>query len=272
MFDRESIIEICRKEKLLTGKSIINLGASKIGIRSFSRYSEYLDEEMDQMICLLENFDDRTIKNNADWNGVVLPKVEAFLKESTIDKKEYHLHLETHASIAFLAGRFLEPKSGVKVYPVQSNQDGRVVWGKSEVLEESYPDWIVQEVELSNAGDDIAVVIAVRHKILEDVQYFVEQNGLPIKKLIILTPDDSPGADVIKNGTHAWLLADKLATQINNRNLDDRKGHMHIFMSGPNGLTFFIGQLSKAFGEFTLYEYDLEQRKPGDYRASITFK
>lgn len=271
VFNRESIIDICRKEELLTGRSIINLKASKIGIRSFSRYSEYLDDEMDQMTCLLEHFNDRTIKNDTDWNGVVHPKVEAFLKESTKDKKEYHLHLETHASIAFLAGRFLEPKSGIKVYPVQSSQDGRVVWEKSEVLEENYPDWNVQEEELDNAGDDIAVVIAVRHKILEDVKYFIEQNELPIKKLIVLTPGDNPGADVIKNGTHAWLLADKLATQINNRNFDDRKGHMHFFMSGPNGLSFFIGQLSKAFGEFTLYEYNFEQRKPGDYRASITF-
>lgn len=271
VFNRESIIEICRKEKLLTGKSIINLNASKIGIRSFSRYSEYLDDEMDQMTCLLEHFNDRTIKKDADWNGVVHPKVEAFLKGATKDKKEYHLHLETHASIAFLAGRFLEPKSGIKVYPVQSSQDGRVVWEKSEVLEGNYPDWNVQEEELDSAGDDIAVVIAGRHKILEDVKYFIEQNELPIKKLIVLTPGDSPGADVIKNGTHAWLLADKLATQINNRNFDDRKGHMHFFMSGPNGLAFFIGQLSKAFGEFTLYEYNFEQRKPGDYRASITF-
>lgn len=271
VFNKELINEICRKENLLTGRPIIKLEASRIGIRSFSRYSEYLNDEMDQMVCLLEHFNGRTIKNVDDWNGVIRKKVENFLKKSTNDKKEHHLYLETHGTIAFIAGRYLEPKSGINAYPVQNNQDGRIVWKKDEVIDDHYSDWNVQEEELDNTKDDIAVVIAVRHKILEDVKYFINQNALSIKKLIVLMPDDNPGADVIKGGTHAWLLADKLATQINNRNIDDRKGHMHFFISGPNGLSFFIGQLSKAFGEFTLYEYNFEQRKPGDYQASITF-
>src|SRR5699024_10287765 len=148
VFNKELINKICRRENLLTGKPFIKLEATRIGIRSFSKYSDYLDDEMDQMICLLEHFNDRSLKNDDEWNSVVRLKVEAFLKESTKDQKEYHLHLEAHASIAFLAGRFLEPKSGIKVYPVQSNQDGRVVWEKSKVSEEDYPDWTVQEEKL----------------------------------------------------------------------------------------------------------------------------
>jgi len=77
---------------------------------------------------------------------------------------------------------------------------------------------------------------------------------------------------VIKDGSHAWLLADKIATYVNDRPLKERFGHIHIFSSVPNALLFFIGQFARSFGSCTLYEYDFDNRIPGKYEPSITLQ
>ncbi|RDY72582.1 SAVED domain-containing protein [Halobacillus trueperi] len=272
VFNKEEIIEACKREGLWTGKSLTNLEAENLGVRSFSRYSEYLDDEMDHLICLLEHFDGREIKNEQDWEEVIKPTLEDSLNEAAKGKKEYHLHLETHASIAFTVGRLLEPKSGVNVSPIQKGREGSELWKIDDGFNEGMgTEWLVEQEVIDKDAEDIAVVIAVRHQILDEVKYYLKKENIPIKKIICLIPNDSPGASVIKGGGHAWYLADKLATELNSRSFDDREGHMHIFLSGPNALTFFIGQLSKAFGDLSLYEYNFERRKPGDYNRSITF-
>ncbi|TWT01856.1 SAVED domain-containing protein [Planomicrobium sp. CPCC 101079] len=270
-FTKEAIIKLCEREGLWIGKPLITPKAIPIGIRSFSRNTEYMDNELIHLECLLENFNDRKIKKEYDWDTNIFPKVEKFLHEFTREKSSYHLYLETHSSIAFAAGYLLDSKAGVNVAPVQ-NYGGRQPWVPNPKVDLSgYTNWDYKVETLDNSAKDIAVVIAVRHDILEEVKFFIDQKQLPIKKIIVMTPGINPGAHIIKDATHAWILADNLATKVNNRALEDRLGKMHIFMSGPNALTFFIGQNARAFGKFTLYEYNFETRIPGDYESSFSF-
>ena len=48
---------------------------------------------------------------------------------NTSNKYAYQIFLDTHASIAFAAGRILDSKSGINVFPIQkSSTNGTVLW------------------------------------------------------------------------------------------------------------------------------------------------
>ncbi|WP_166688748.1 SAVED domain-containing protein [Bacillus albus] len=268
-FTKDRLLELCKNENLWIGHTPVN-PAIQIGIRSFCKWAENMEDETKHMLCLLEHFDERYIKEDAAWNDQILKNTEQFLTNCTRESIPYHLHLDTHSSIAFAAGYFLDSKSGVDVAPIQRYK-GRHVWKPDESYNvEDYPGWQCEETMIDETAQDIAITLGVRHGIIDDVNYFIEQKELAIKKIINCTVGDGPGGNVIRNGTHAWILADKIATIINSRSFEERKGRLHIFVAVPNALIFFIGQHGKSFGPCTLYEYDFENRTPGGYISSIS--
>lgn len=269
-FTKDQLLNICIDEKLWVGQSFTGKKAHSIGIRSFHRWAENMEDETSAMLCLLEYFDGRYIKNHMHWNDLILQKLEDFLLHSTNKGAEHHLHLDTHSSVAFAAGYFLDSKSGVEVAPVQ-RFNGRQIWKPEKNIKyKDYPAWIYEEDIRNEKGKDLVITLGIRHKIIEEVNFYLEQLNLPIRRVINCTIDGGHGSAVIKDGSHAWLLADKIATYINDRPIKERFGHIHIFSAIPNALLFFIGQFARSFGPCTLYEYDFEKRIPGKYEPSIT--
>lgn len=268
-FTKERLLEICKREHLWVGHAPVNQ-AVQIGVRSFYKWAENMEDETKDMLCLLEHFDGRYIKEGSAWNDQIVKNIEEFLTHSTRESVSYHLHLDSHSSVAFFAGYCLNSKSGVDVAPVQRYK-GRHVWKPDEIYKiKDYSGWQCEETTIDETAQDIAITLGITHKTVDDVNYFIEQEGLSIKKVINCTVGDGPGGNVIQNGTHAWILADKIATIINSRSFNDRKGRLHIFGAVPNALMFFIGQYAHAFGPCTLYEYEFEKRTPGGYMASIS--
>jgi hypothetical protein len=268
-FTKDELLKICKDEQLWIGRSGTS-AAHSIGIRSFHRWAENIEDETNAMLCLLEYFNGRYIKTQSHWNDIILQKLEDFLLHSTHKGTEHHLHLDTHSSVAFATGYYLDSKSGVNAVPVQ-RFNGRQVWKPDKKMKyQDYPGWIYEEDIRDEDGKDIVITLGVRHKIIEEVDYYLEQLNLPIRRVINCTIDGGHGSSVIKDGSHAWLLADKIATFINDRPIKERYGHIHIFSAVPNALLFFVGQFARAFGPCTLYEYDFEKRIPGKYEPSIT--
>lgn len=69
---------------------------------------------------------------------------------------------------------------------------------------------------------------------------------------------DRGGNDSVADGTHAWYLADQVKSAINKfRSFKECNGRLHIFMSVPVSLVFFIGQFSFDVRNLMLYEYDI---------------
>lgn len=270
---REDIEKICRHEGLWVGRQMEEPDAVRIGIRSFWRYAEHLEDETDAALCLLRHFNERVPNATDTWNAVIAPEVTAFLREHVKPSQPYHIRLQTHGTVAFLAGWELNPKSGVNIAPVQDSSTGRHVWRPETIspeIERQYSAWQVTSTRLeSSDGPDTILAISATHDIEKDVLTYAQQS-LKTAGHLIHCRLPAFGPTSIANGTHAQLLAQNLVSTVRGLRRE-HPGVLHVFFAAPNGLTFFIGRLAHGLGQLMLYEFDLEANKVGAYRPSLSF-
>lgn len=273
-FTRDELLEWCRSEGLYIGDKQVNDNPNtRIGFRSFLRWAENMENETNAMVCFAQYFDGRFIKDNFKWQHDIAPLVTKFIRDNFATGQVYDLELDTHATIAFAAGHELDVKCGIDLAPIQKTiSAGKQVWRPTDIaLINDYSDWTYMEHHLDK-GPDVAIAISVTHDISEDVGYYIDQNSLPVGRIITCYIDGkAPGATSITDANHAFFLANHISTKIKSRSIKERLAHLHIFYSGPNGLIFFIGQLSKSFGACTMYEFDFTRQTPGGYLPTITF-
>lgn len=248
-------------------------GAVAVGVRSFTRWAEEMEDETDLLLRLEGHFDGRSIRNPELWQSAVYPETERFLTVNMKKRKPYHLHLSAHVSIAFACGYLLDPKSNLDVAPVQRTLSGPELWrprlGDNGTGEDLWGFW---PVSLDRTGEDVAVAIGVTHPVLEDVRAYVERQLPQIGRILDFTILPRPAHSSVKDGTHGWLLAEDLARKIRTeRTAQQRRGVLHVFVAAPVGLMFFLGRLSRSFGRCILYEYDLESGDADAYSPSLVF-
>lgn len=255
-FTKKDIYELCKREKLWTGNPVYQVGSdSSIGIRSFHRRAEHMEEETNSMICFLEYFDDRKIKDASYWSEKIYPALDNFMLNSVKTGQSYQLHLDAHYSIGFAAGYLLDSKVGASVAPFQRTPWGKCLWRPDYKHHgEGYEPWNIEKIDINKDANDVALVLNVTRGIYEEVLEYVKDK-LPVGRIINCTIGKIPTASIVKDGTHAWLLSTELAAIIKTRTLRERKAHLHIFASGPASLLFFLGQLAQDFGKCTIYEY-----------------
>ncbi len=268
-FDRESLIMHCKNNDLFVDTKN-NSVVHTIGIRSFTRGTEKMTDETDAMICLIDRFNNRNIIEIADWTEHIPQKMKDFLEKKSNPHLENQIFLDTHSSIAFLSGYLLDSKSGIKIAPIQK-YNGKTVWKPNfDASPELYPKWVIQESITNEQANDLVITLDIRHNISQHVEYYLKGTKLPIHRIINCCLPTGPSASAIKDGSHAWYLADTIASYINNRPFNERFGTVHIFSSVPNALMFFLGQLSRSFGKVQLYEFDFDNPLPGAYTPSIS--
>jgi hypothetical protein len=268
-FSRDELLEWLVRENLYEGM-LQDKPAVQIGIRSFHRRAEYMEDETEKMLCLIPYFSGREILDEKFWDTEFFSKIGDFLQElNTSD--DYHLHLDTHFSIAFSAGYHLDNKSGVNISPVQRGR-GKVIWDplkRNSKQLTNYCSCIIEETVIDLTGSDCALAINITHDITDDVSYFLKESDTRIKKLISLKLTGNTGSNTIQDGMHAWNLAEQISQELKRRRSpDERRATLHIFYSGPVSLMFFIGQLSRSFGRCSIYEYQFEIQ--GTYVKGIT--
>ena len=96
-------------------------GFKAIGIVSFERGTEYLSGATETILSLKDKFDGRKLKSEYDWDRDIYSELDSFLKINTNVNYNYQLMIEVPLSIAFVAGRILDPKSRISAFP--SNPD-----------------------------------------------------------------------------------------------------------------------------------------------------
>jgi len=247
--------------------------AHRVGIRSFLRWAEYLEDETDAMLCLLKYFEGRKIKSPDLWQSRVFPEIYSFASKTFRGHQRYHLHLHTHASIAFATGYCLDSKAGADVAPMQSIPSGREIWRPDPRREQAaYPTWTFAEKLKAGHGPDVAVALSVTHNALKDVETYVSRSLPQVGRILSCTLPPAPSNRAVVDGTHAQLLASQISSYLKeNRTEEERQGKLHIFAAAPNALLFFLGQLGRGFGPCTLYEYDFETNALGTYQPSLSF-
>ena len=250
------------KEKLFhTTKDV-----ASIAVKSFTRYAEWLDDWASDILDLRDILDKRTLRPGYSW-GDIFQAIERFVFGRLDNTTEYHIALETLLSVCFMAGRILNPKSGIKVIPIQKTLDGRVDWKRGTIDEVEYSRFVVSDKMLCAGANEVAISIGVTHDIHKAVQSFIEKSQLEIglHKNFLL---EDFGNDAVRDGAHAWQLAKQISREINRHADIIKKGRLHLFIAGPSSLMFYLGMQSMMYGKIQLYEFDSQENT---YYSTILF-
>ena len=269
---RTDVESMCISEGLWIGRNMLPTGSRRIGIRSFIRFAEHLEDETDEMLCLLRHFEDRTIIASDGWGVSVVPEVVAFLSRAVQPGRPYLIYLPAHGTIAFVAGWCLDPKSGADVTLVQTGLRGRELWRQPQAgtPQPTDIDWDVSSIPLAEGGADVAIAISATHDIERDVALYSKEN-LPAVGRILHFKLPAVGHTSIQDAPHAAFLAQRLAHSIKSlRTYQEQKGTLHVFFAMPNALAFFLGQMSRGFGRLVMYEFAHEAGTPGAYSPSAS--
>lgn len=270
--DKKEFDEEMQKRILLVADKC-PLKRISIGVQSFTRGTENLEEDTESCLSLINKFDGRNIKGEYDWNKDIYTNLEEFLRANTCNKHAYQIFLDTHASIAFAAGRIFNSKSGINVFPIQkSSTNGTVLWDVKQSTERKYVNWDISHEKFNENQYDSALVLNVTRNIYDDVVKFIKENNLSIGRIMNCTLSDVGATNFsIEDGTHADALANSVYRAIAKRSTVERQATLHIFAAAPNAFMFFLGQNSVGFGKCILYEYDFEQMYSCTYSRAISF-
>ena len=267
-FDRKTFREACAREELL--------GQCKdrphvYGVKSFEHAFDRLEERCDEVLDLVPVFDERHIRNDADWEAKLYPELQAFLRSAAREQPRLRLALDAHTTLAFAAGSVLSIKSGRDV-ALEQRTLGRRVWAADDVPPN--PDWptlrkSVQDLDPDRV--DLAVALGITHDISEDVRRYVDTHLHSVGRLLCLQPTTRPSAQVVACGRHAFDLVQAAKDAVRQAKLwTTQPRTTHIFVAAPNSLMFFLGQQQPVLGRVRLYEFDFEGGRGGSYSASLT--
>ncbi len=268
MFTESMIQRACEQERLWMG-SDVNQDAPRVGIRSFLRFAEHLEDEVDHLLDLVDLFDGREIRVPESWNTSVGPKIRAFVNESVVPLQQCRLYLSAHSSIAFATGYELEPKSGVQISLVQNTAGGRSVWEVSqEPTTQRENLWNLSEIDVNSGSSGTGIVLSVTHDACHEVLAYVREHVPQLGRMLIFTVKPSVGQQAVKDGCHAWQLAQEVVRIVQDRcPRSSREGSLHVFSAAPNGLVFFLGRLARVLGPMQLYEHAFESARPGYWQS-----
>ncbi len=271
MFTAPEIRTICEQEGLWAGLDS-GRDAPLVGIRSFLRFAEHMEDEVDCLLDLAGLFDGREISAPEYWNAKVGPRVSEFMARSVAPLSQCRLLLSTHSSIAFAAGYELDPKSGTQVSLVQNTAGGRSVWEFSlgSATGRTSP-WSVSEISANPRGRDVGVVLSVTHDACSEVLQYVQGHIPQLGRLLVFTIRPNIGPMAVRDGSHAWSLAEDVVKTVRERHpRHSPVTPLHVFGAAPNGLVFFLGRLARSLGPIQLYEHAFESDWPTSYRRSLS--
>ncbi|HTN15594.1 MAG TPA: SAVED domain-containing protein [Sphingomonadaceae bacterium] len=258
---RQSFEELCVDEKWIRVGEPDQVVTS-VAVRSFSDGAVAdLDATADRTLSLLPQFEGRRLRDGADWNRDVLPEVKAFFEGLKGLDGHVRLSLNAHASLAFLAGDILGFKSGVPVEIVQRGRTGPSVWRADDGKSGPPLDIVVRQV---SHGADLALAVSLTRDSLADVQDYVATSLPEVGNIMDARPRAGPGQAAVAGGKHAAAMADQIAEAVRAARLKVG-AKVHVFVSGPNAFSFFLGQQRPAMGTCVTYEFDFERRLDASY-------
>jgi hypothetical protein len=272
-FDRATLQEIVEREQLWRGREVLDPGPVRLGIRSFMRFAEYMEDETDAMVSLVHHFDNRYIRDERLWHAAVYPEVAAFLTANVRAGGSYRLQLDCHTSIAFAVGYSLDPKVGADISFIQKTPTNAFVWRSDERAPRGdAPLWSMAPVGGAGDGRDVAVAISLTHAVDADVELYVRRQLPSVGRILGFALQPEPSRTAVRDGAHALqLVRDLLRRMQETRTLDERQGMLHIFGALPNGFAFLLGREARLLGPCAIYEHDFDRMRPGGYLPGMQF-
>ncbi|MBD8687187.1 MULTISPECIES: SAVED domain-containing protein [unclassified Rhizobium] len=261
---REAFEELCLEQGWI--KSTQTEERKNISIRSFGDGpTDYLDAAPENTLSLLHLFGVRHLQAGADWNTDVRPAIEDFLIRVRQTDKDIRLFLDSHSSIAFLAGAMLGFKTTTHVELNQKGRGPTSIW-RSDDGKTGQP--AATNVTRVGDGEDIGIVVSLTRDAFDDVQDYLKRTIPSVGRVLHIVAANGPSPKSLAGGEHAADLADQVAAAV--KALRPAFGaRRHFFISAPNAFTFFVGQHRDSMGPVTLYEFDFKGAVDGSYHPSF---
>ena len=245
-FDAAGLKEFLVREKLWNGgPQIAKGGLKRIGIRSFIPFADSLGEQTEEMLCLQSYFKDRHIIAPGGW-AEVYPALSEFVRKSISRENRNCFILHTHTSIAFAAG-YATAKSGAVCSIEQGGFGGAP---PSEMVIEvpgnssKRGDWGHEVQEIDSSATDIVIAISATRPALAAATAHIETAKLPVNRIVHVQPTSGPSQRSIEDGTHAGEVAELVSKVVADLRGAVKPGAaVHFFISGPNVLSFALGEL-----------------------------
>lgn len=268
-FDRNSLQQCCEGEGLWLGRMPEVLDRIPIGIRSFLRFAEHLEDHTAHLLCLLPHFDGRIIRKEEAWNSQIGPQVKAFLSSKVGRNDRHLLHLDTHSTIALMAGHVLDMKSGVDVALVQRGAGKTSIW-EFDRNTPSVNSTVTSHFETVHEGQsDVAVAVSISNEISKEVFDFAKSNLPTVGKLLAISVIPGSGQFAVRDAAHAFQIAEAAVALIR-ANRPAGGGILHLFSSAPNTVLYCLGRMTTGLGRIQAYEYLFESGIPSAYVPSMT--
>ena len=268
--DRNGLLHFLGEEGIQVAPSLNRQNHSRsLAIVSFKRFGT-TDDSFDSgnMLSFLNVFDGRYLSNDAGWVLDVADPVARFLEDRVKSIGAVRLTIDAHSSIAYVAGRTLHLKCGVRTELVQNGRRGVEIW-HSEDGSGSSADSLVTDVKPVGSGLDIAVAISLTRPTINDVVSYVNKNLPGVGKIIHFELPNKPSQSGVRGGEHAAMLADQIAEEVRGLCQDRGRGTVHLFAAAPNSFMFFLGQQTQAIGACKMYEFDFDGEREGGYFPSV---
>lgn len=260
-----SLRPVLEQAKLWRGRRVRAASDPRdIAIKSFSRSAINLEDHA-AVLNLVPDFHGRYKAAEVDWDKDLASRIRDFLDERVTDHGKFDLYLDTHLSIAYLAG-YLLGKTDADVAPVQ--REGRVVWRStgSEITGEL---WSIREEQVGD-GPGLALAIEVTRSTAVDVRIYSAKESPGIGRMLVLTVAGGAEPTSVQGADHAWALARDLGRIVEaRRTAEERGAPIHMFPSVPIALAYLIGREGRAFGQTITYEFDFDNRTPGGYTPAF---
>ncbi len=265
---KATLIKLCEEEGLLATPGSPS-AFLPIAIRSFlGPAADLVGALPDDTLPLTDEFRQRYLREDRDWQRDIRPKVETFLQACVARSPQLRLILDAHASIAFLAGAVLDLKSGVQLELVQKGRVGAQIWTPGDGTAAAAATFTVEHESLS-AGTDVAVAIGVAQPVAAQARAYVAANLPDVGQMLSFALPGGPGQQSVAGGAHAATLADQVAVQVRSLKTSNPDAKVHIFAAVPNALLFFLGQQHRAIAPCVVYEFDFDRQGNKSYLPSF---
>lgn len=266
-FTRETFIKLCQDEGLLSALAPIEDPFLKIAIRSFlGPAADVVGATPDNTLLLTDNFRQRYLRDDLDWQRDIRPKVEAFLRSAVQKSSRLRLILDAHASIAFLAGSVLDLKSAVELELVQKGRVGSRTWRADDGTS---GESVAASIDKLGSGSEIVAVISIAQIADPQTRAYAASKLPNVGKLVHFTLPAGTGHRNVAGGEHAAALAEQISSTLRNERGDNPDAVVHLFAACPNALLFFLGQHHQAVGPCIVYEFDFDRQQNKTYQPSI---
>jgi hypothetical protein len=270
--NREALLQFCRDERIWVGRTTEPDDFLPVAIRSFLGPAADIEGATpDNTLLLTDEFRQRYLQDDRNWQRDIRPKVEAFLREAVRKSPRLRLILDAHASIAFLAGTVLDLKSGVRTHLVQKGRVGAQVWRADDDTADKGARFAVAE-ETLGTGPAIGVAISVSRAAEPQARTYIAANLPDVGKLVSFALPTGPGQQNVAGGAHAAALAEQISNHLRSLKVDDPDALVHIFAACPNSLLFFLGQQHQGIAPCIVYEFDFDRRGNKTYQPSFAME